>query len=139
MSETPSSDPPTTIENVEVVIDPQEVRPIASKEKRRERERERVARDERELIGVKTSSCTATKDDRGMSNFLVISISYLAFTLTDGALRMVVLFTAYQHQFSPLEIACMFVLYEGLSIFTNVYRFSLYFSYREINSSFQSR
>lgn len=67
--------------------------------------------------------CTEEKKPnvRGMRTFLVIAFSYLSFTLTDGALRMIVLLTAYQNKFTPFEIAIMFILYEGLSIFTNVW------------------
>eukprot|EP01133_Synstelium_polycarpum_P007674 gene7674-8979_t len=59
-------------------------------------------------------------NNNNMRNFYIVSISYLLFTLTDGALRLVILFSAFSNGFKPLEIALMFVLYEGLSIITNI-------------------
>jgi hypothetical protein len=52
--------------------------------------------------------------------FAVISISYLLFTITDGALRMIVLLQAYTLRFSALQVALMFVLYELAGVFTNL-------------------
>jgi hypothetical protein len=54
------------------------------------------------------------------ATFIVVSLSYLVFTLTDGALRMVLLLTAYKYGFSAIEIALMFGLYESLGVVTNV-------------------
>ncbi len=61
------------------------------------------------------------------TTFVVVSVSYLVFTLTDGALRMVLLLTAYKYGFSAIEIALMFALYESFGVVTNVrvYLFSL--------------
>ena len=44
--------------------------------------------------------------------FVIISVSYLLFTVTDGAIRMVVLLHAYQKGFSAMEVAIMFSFYE---------------------------
>lgn len=52
--------------------------------------------------------------------YLIIAAAYLLFTITDGALRMLILFFAYTQGFSPLEIAIMFVLYECCGIVTNL-------------------
>ena len=52
--------------------------------------------------------------------FAVISISYLLFTVTDGASRMITLLHAYNNQFSALEVALMFTLYEVAGVFTNL-------------------
>lgn len=54
------------------------------------------------------------------TTFAVVSVSYLSFTLTDGALRMVLLLTAYKYGFSAIEIALMFALYESFGVITNV-------------------
>ena len=56
-----------------------------------------------------------------MRQYLIITASYWAFTLTDGALRMLVLLHFYQLGFSPLEIAGLFVLYEVFGVITNLY------------------
>lgn len=52
--------------------------------------------------------------------FVVISSSYLLFTITDGAIRMIVLLHAYNNNFSALEVAIMFTLYELAGVFTNL-------------------
>jgi len=52
--------------------------------------------------------------------FAVISISYLLFTVTDGAIRMIVLLHAYQKGFSALQVALMFTLYELAGVLTNL-------------------
>jgi len=51
--------------------------------------------------------------------FVVISVSYLLFTVTDGALRMIVLLHAYNKGFSAWQVAVMFTLYEVAGVFTN--------------------
>ena len=56
----------------------------------------------------------------GMRAFAAMSIAYLLFTLTDGALRMVVLFNAFTLGFSAWEVALMFGLYELAGVFTNL-------------------
>jgi hypothetical protein len=44
--------------------------------------------------------------------FVIISVSYLLFTVTDGAIRMAVLLHAYQKGFTAMEVAIMFSFYE---------------------------
>jgi len=52
--------------------------------------------------------------------FVVLSAAYLAFTVTDGALRTITLLHAYNMSFSALEVAMMFSLYELAGAFTNL-------------------
>ena len=52
--------------------------------------------------------------------FVIISSSYLLFTITDGAIRMIVLLHAYSKNFSALEVSIMFTLYELAGVFTNL-------------------
>merc|ERR1740139_240115 len=52
--------------------------------------------------------------------FVVLSATYLAFTVTDGALRTITLLHAYNMSFSALEVAVMFSLYELAGAFTNL-------------------
>jgi hypothetical protein len=52
--------------------------------------------------------------------FVIISTSYLLFTITDGAIRMIVLLHAYNKSFSALQVAIMFTLYELAGVFTNL-------------------
>lgn len=58
--------------------------------------------------------------DPAMVPFVVVSLSYLAFTVTDGAVRMIVLLHAYTLGFSAWEVALMFTLYEAAGVVTNL-------------------
>jgi MFS family permease len=58
--------------------------------------------------------------DPRLRPFVIISITYLLFTVTDGAIRMIVLLHAYNKSFSALEVAIMFTLYELAGVFTNL-------------------
>ncbi len=53
--------------------------------------------------------------------YFIITLSYWAFTLTDGALRMLVLLFFHGLGYSPLELASLFILYEFFGILTNLY------------------
>jgi Na+/melibiose symporter-like transporter len=57
---------------------------------------------------------------KALRPFVIISSSYLLFTITDGAIRMIVLLHAYNKSFSALEVAIMFSLYELAGVFTNL-------------------
>ncbi|GIL86503.1 hypothetical protein Vretifemale_14798 [Volvox reticuliferus] len=52
--------------------------------------------------------------------FVIISLSYLLFTTTDGAVRMIVLLHAYRSGFSAWQVAIMFSLYETAGVVTNL-------------------
>lgn len=51
--------------------------------------------------------------------YLVVTGGYWAFTLTDGAIRMLVVLYFHSLGFSPLEVAGLFVFYEFFGIVTN--------------------
>ncbi len=55
-----------------------------------------------------------------LAQYLVITASYWAFTLTDGALRMLVVLFFHGLGFSALEVASLFLLYEFFGIVTNL-------------------
>jgi predicted MFS family arabinose efflux permease len=57
----------------------------------------------------------------GVRQYLVVTGNYWAFTLTDGALRMLVVLHFHQLGFSPLEIATLFLFYEFFGIVTNLF------------------
>ncbi len=59
--------------------------------------------------------------DPSLTPFAVISTCYLLFTVTDGAIRMIVLLHAYSKSFSALQVALMFTLYELAGVFTNLF------------------
>ncbi|BCN92266.1 MFS transporter [Thiomicrorhabdus immobilis] len=52
--------------------------------------------------------------------YALVTANYWAFTLTDGALRMLVLLFFYQLGYSPLAIAMLFLFYEIFGIVTNL-------------------
>ena len=52
--------------------------------------------------------------------YAVITGSYWAFTLTDGALRMLVVLFFHGLGYSPLDIALLFLFYEFFGIVTNL-------------------
>lgn len=52
--------------------------------------------------------------------YAVVTGNYWAFTLTDGALRMLVVLHFHQLGYSPLQIAMLFVFYEIFGVVTNL-------------------
>ncbi len=55
-----------------------------------------------------------------MKQYGLVTANYWAFTLTDGALRMLVLLFFHQLGYSPFEIAMLFLFYEFFGIVTNL-------------------
>jgi predicted MFS family arabinose efflux permease len=53
-------------------------------------------------------------------NYVTVTAAYWAFTLTDGALRMLVLLHFNQLGYSPVQLAVLFLLYEFFGIVTNL-------------------
>ena len=52
--------------------------------------------------------------------YLCVTLSYWAFTLTDGALRILVLLFFHGLGYSPMQIASLFLLYEFFGMLTNL-------------------
>lgn len=52
--------------------------------------------------------------------YAIVTGNYWAFTLSDGALRMLVLLHFYQQGFSPLALASLFLWYEFFGVVTNL-------------------
>lgn len=52
-------------------------------------------------------------------NYGAVTAAYWAFTLTDGALRMLVLLHFHRLGFAPLDLAFLFLLYEAMGVVTN--------------------
>ena len=67
------------------------------------------------LIGLSPSLSNQVKQ------YLVITGNYWAFTLTDGALRMLVVLYFHQLGYSPLNIAMLFLFYEIFGVITNLF------------------
>lgn len=55
-----------------------------------------------------------------IKSYALVTAAYWGFTLTDGALRMLVLLYFNRLGYSPLEVALLFVLYEFFGIVTNL-------------------
>ena len=55
-----------------------------------------------------------------LKQYALITGNYWAFTITDGALRMLVVLYFWQLGYSPLEIALLFLFYEFFGIVTNL-------------------
>src|SRR5579872_6670468 len=56
----------------------------------------------------------------GARNYAIVTASYWGFTLTDGALRMLVLLHFYSLGYTPFMLAFLFLLYETAGIFANL-------------------
>ena len=52
--------------------------------------------------------------------YILVTGNYWAFTLTDGALRMLVVLYFYDLGYSPLQIAMLFIFYEVFGVITNL-------------------
>lgn len=56
----------------------------------------------------------------GLGNYILVTAAYWAFTLTDGALRMLVLLHFHELGYSPVELAFLFLFYELFGVGTNL-------------------
>lgn len=57
---------------------------------------------------------------RSIRQYMLVTLNYWGFTLTDGALRMLVVLHFHQLGYAPLAIAMLFVLYELFGVITNL-------------------
>ena len=56
-----------------------------------------------------------------VSSYAVVTAAYWGFTLTDGALRMLVLLHFHELGYSPVQLAFLFLFYEFFGIVTNLF------------------
>lgn len=68
---------------------------------------------------------TAVDDEAGnrsslFQSYTVVTLAYWGFTITDGALRMLVLLYFHDLGFSALSLAFLFVVYEAVGVATNL-------------------
>ncbi len=54
-----------------------------------------------------------------LRDYATVTAAYWGFTLTDGALRMLVLLHFHRLGYAPLDIAMLFLLYEAMGVVTN--------------------
>jgi MFS family permease len=57
--------------------------------------------------------------DKNLRNYILVTAAYWGFTITDGALRMLVLLHFHNLGYSPIEIAILFLFYEIFGVITN--------------------
>ena len=53
-------------------------------------------------------------------NYILVTVAYWAFTLTDGALRMLVLLHFHALGYTPVQLAFLFLFYEFFGVVTNL-------------------
>jgi predicted MFS family arabinose efflux permease len=58
--------------------------------------------------------------DQGLRNYMMVTGGYWAFTITDGAIRMLVVLYFHLLGYSPFEVAMLFLFYEFFGIVTNL-------------------
>jgi predicted MFS family arabinose efflux permease len=58
--------------------------------------------------------------DQGLKNYLLVTAGYWAFTISDGAIRMLVVLYFHLLGYSPFEVAMLFLFYEFFGIVTNL-------------------
>ena len=57
--------------------------------------------------------------EKNIRNYMLVTLAYWGFTITDGALRMLVLLHFNKMGYTPIEIAFLFLFYEVFGIVTN--------------------
>jgi MFS family permease len=68
-----------------------------------------------------TAEVTAPAKRSGdLRNYILVTGAYWADTLTDGAIRMLVLFYFFERGFTPFQVASLFIFYEVFGIVTNL-------------------
>ena len=55
-----------------------------------------------------------------LKSYAIVTASYWGFTLTDGALRMLVLLQFHEWGYTPVQLAFLFLLYEFCGVITNL-------------------
>ena len=60
------------------------------------------------------------RDPHATRHYCIVTSAYWGFTLTDGALRMLVLLNFYRLGYSPFTLAFLFLLYEAAGILANL-------------------
>ncbi|OZH52718.1 MFS transporter permease [Hydrocoleum sp. CS-953] len=63
----------------------------------------------------------ASTTSASIKNYALVTLAYWGFTITDGALRMLVLLYFHKIGYTPLEIASLFLFYEIFGIFANFF------------------
>ncbi len=67
-----------------------------------------------------TTNVTAAQRSGDLRNYILVTAAYWADTLTDGAIRMLVLFYFFERGFTPFQVASLFIFYEVFGVVTNL-------------------
>ncbi len=67
-----------------------------------------------------SNQATSPGAAKAVRNYAIVTAAYWGFTLTDGALRMLVLLHFYRLGYSPFTLAFLFLLYEAAGILANL-------------------
>ena len=70
--------------------------------------------------GASPAGPSAASPGNGARNYAIVTAAYWGFTLTDGALRMLVLLPFYRLGYSPFTLAFLFLLYEAMGVVANL-------------------
>ena len=71
-------------------------------------------------MGLNTAGRGSTTFSAAERNYAIVTAAYWGFTLTDGALRMLVLLHFYNLGYSPFTLAFLFLLYEAAGVVANL-------------------
>jgi hypothetical protein len=77
--------------------------------------------DELRAAAGPTDPTALAQHRANLRNYVLVTGAYWADTLTDGALRMLVLFYFYQLGYTPLQVASLFLFYELFGVVTNLF------------------
>ena len=69
---------------------------------------------------MRTTTMPAAGSGSGLRNYAIVTAAYWGFTLTDGALRMLVLLNFFRLGYSPFTLALLFLLYELAGVGANL-------------------
>jgi MFS family permease len=62
---------------------------------------------------------STTAASANFKNYVLVTLAYWGFTITDGALRLLVLLYFYNIGYTPIQIASLFLFYEVFGVITN--------------------
>lgn len=68
-----------------------------------------------------TETISAAAQSTNLRNYILVTGAYWSDTLTDGAIRMLVLFYFYRLGYTPFQVASLFLFYEIFGIITNLF------------------
>jgi len=67
-----------------------------------------------------TTAATPGRPNADLRNYALVTGAYWADTVTDGAIRMLVLFYFYELGYTPFQVASLFIFYEVFGVVTNL-------------------